>query len=331
MHLVRLAESDGLRPKKVASTKGGEYHSPCPGCGGRDRFVIWDKIDRYFCRQCVKKGDSIQYLRDFHALSYSDACLRLGMIPREKADRSLYSRSKPIFVPQETQMPSFAWRSVGQNFVTHCHHQLLHNVSATEQLLKRGFSHETIRHFKLGWNPDSLWVQRENWGLLNPENKKLWLPQGLVIPTFRNTTHDLIKLKIRRNTWHEGDHLPKYVEIAGSMQSPGVYGHVSGKPIMVLESELDALLIQQFAGDRCCSMAFGGATKRTDVYCHEFLIRAPLILFTFDVDQAGANALRWWRQTYPQLKIWVPPIGKSPGDALQQGIDLQVWLEEGLR
>ena len=42
MQLLDLVQADGLAPKKVASTNGGEYHSPCPGCGGKDRFIIWN-------------------------------------------------------------------------------------------------------------------------------------------------------------------------------------------------------------------------------------------------------------------------------------------------
>ncbi len=40
MNLLDLASLAGLNPKKVASTKGGEYHSACPSCGGRDRFIL---------------------------------------------------------------------------------------------------------------------------------------------------------------------------------------------------------------------------------------------------------------------------------------------------
>ena len=31
MEILELAFQDGLNPKKVAATNGGEYHSPCPG------------------------------------------------------------------------------------------------------------------------------------------------------------------------------------------------------------------------------------------------------------------------------------------------------------
>lgn len=328
MNLLELAANDGLQPKRVASTHGGEYHSPCPGCGGRDRFIIWDKRDRYRCRQCQKRGDLIQYLRDFHSLSYTEACARLGVEPKEK--RSFFFRPKPvsIFQPSVINSPPPQWSAKAELFVGYCHARLMRTPYALDLFHARGFTHETLKRFKLGWNPQTVWLKRSYWGLPENEQKKLWLPMGLVIPTF--SADDVVKLKIRRTDWHEKDDRPKYVEISGSMQAPGIYGYAPHKPIMVLESELDALLIQQFAGDLCCCMALGGASKRPDAHMHKLLLEAPLILFTFDVDQAGAIAYRWWKNTYHHLKIWVPPVSKSPGDAYRQGVDLKKWIEIGI-
>ncbi len=75
MHILDLVIRDGLAPKAA----GDEHHSPCPLCGGRDPFIIWHKLNCYYCRQCKRRGDPIQYLRDFHAMSYTEACKYLGM------------------------------------------------------------------------------------------------------------------------------------------------------------------------------------------------------------------------------------------------------------
>ncbi len=137
---------------------------------------------------------------------------------------------------------------------------------------------------------------------------------------------DPLKLKIRRSDWKQGDKLPKYVEISGSMQSLGVYGCPEGKPMIVVESEFDAILLQQCAGDFYCSIALGGASKRPDIETHRMLLKAPMIFFSLDVDIAGALAYRWWSQVYPRMKLWPPPVGKSPGDAYLAGIDLRKWM-----
>lgn len=41
----------GLSPKRT----GQEWHSPCPVCGGRDRFMIFSN-GGYYCRQCEMTG-----------------------------------------------------------------------------------------------------------------------------------------------------------------------------------------------------------------------------------------------------------------------------------
>ncbi len=335
MGVLFFAKEDGLNPKKVASTRGGEYHSPCPSCGGKDRFIIWDKIDRYFCRQCRKSGDEIQYSRDFHGLSYVEACRKSGIIPNEKTQSSrgiVKTHEKErvfLFEPQVAKVPPSQWRDQASSFTLYCQEQLKKSDFALDLLLKRGLSLESIVQFRLGWNPDSLWLKRSDWGL-ESEGKKLWIPKGLLIPTYDLATGEPLKLKIRRSDWHEGDKLPKYVEISGSAQRPAVYGCPVSKSIVVVESELDAILLQQCAGDLCCSMALGGASKRPDVESHRLLLQAPAIVFSLDVDTAGALAFRWWWQVFPRIKLWPPPIGKSPGDAHLAGIDLRKWISSGL-
>lgn len=63
---------------------------------------------------------------------------------------------------------------------------------------------------------------------------------------------------------------------------------------------------------------------------HRLLVRAHAIVFCLDVDSAGAIAYRWWRDVYPSMRLYPPPVGKSPGDALIAGIDLREWIDLAL-
>lgn len=56
--------------KRVSVT---EYCSPCPFCGGTDRLRCWPARDRFWCRQCGKKGDVVQFLRDRDGLTFVEA------------------------------------------------------------------------------------------------------------------------------------------------------------------------------------------------------------------------------------------------------------------
>jgi DNA primase len=202
-----------------------------------------------------------------------------------------------------------------------------------EHLAKRGLTLETIQRFSLGWNPENLFEQRESWGLPpeikeNGSPRRLWLPKGIVIPSFLNSEPS--KVKIRRSDWLKEDPLPKYVEISGSRQSPSVYGDTR-KPVIIVESELDAILIQQAAAPLVCCLALGGVSKKPDVELHAWLKQAPLILLSLDFDKAGKKRYPFWMQLYPNLRPWPSPCAKSPGDAAQIFcVDILSWVKAGL-
>jgi len=122
MDLLELLEADGFRLKLVSRTKNGEYAGPCPWCGGTDRFRVWpgSKGGRYWCRQCEKKGDGIQYLRDFRGLSYREACLVLGEAPKHKPTSAWQRRAHtpPKFTPKESApAPDVRWRKEAKQFL----------------------------------------------------------------------------------------------------------------------------------------------------------------------------------------------------------------------
>jgi DNA primase len=323
MKILDLAFEDNLNPKKVASTNGGEYHSPCPGCGGTDRFIIWPIPNRYYCRRCEKTGDVIQYLRDFHHLSFKEACLEANITIN--SNTKTYVRKSNSFNPIQTNPPELQWQSKGYNFIKKCHQYLLNNPEALLLLEKRGISLKTIVQFQLGFNSESTY---EDWQL-DSFDRKIWLPKGIVIPSFLKD--QLYKIKIRRDDWHFNDVLPKYVEIHGSCPAPASYGNNYSLPIIILESELDAILVQQEASDLCLSLALGGATKKPDNYIHSLLVKASIVIFSLDFDEAGIKAYKWWKNNYKNTFIWVAPFEKSIGEAYLKGLNIQEWLSAGIK
>lgn len=333
--LIELANEIGVNPRKV----GREYHSQCPDpkCAGRDRFIIWPaqnvKDERYWCRRCGRGGDPIQFLKNFFGLNYKDACSKLKITPKELPSLiKRPERCKPKF--ELAKDPSPAWIEKAEAFTQWSHQQIFKYPAAVELLKGRGFTLDSISRYKLGYNPQEIFRLRQNWGLEpelkeNGELRKIWLPSGLTIPTYAEDGC-LLKLKIRREKWFEGDEFPKYWEIVGSMKSPSLYGYSEGKPIIILESEFDALLVQQAAGDLCSSIALGGAQKRPDFYIDHLLRKAPITLFCLDVDEAGREAWEWWKTEYEKIILWPSPCEKSPGDAIQKGYDLRKWLMQGI-
>jgi DNA primase len=341
MNIKDLVEEAGYTPKKKASTHGGEYCSPCPFCKeGDDRFLIWpNRLNgngsytggRFDChRHCGKKGDAITFIRELYGLSYKEACERLKIEPK-KRDVSFVTK-KEIKLPIAKE-PSKLWKDKAMVFVEWSHIQLMANQKALAFVMNRGFSLESIKRFKLGFNPKDLWRVREEWGVESQTKedgtlKKLWLPAGIVIPTF--SEDQVIKIKVRRSNWKEGDELPKYVELSGSKQCHSVYGQQSLKVTLIIESELDALLMQQEASDLLYCVALGGSSKSLDLETDQLLKRTSILLFCPDFDEAGAKACAKWKKIFPSIQRVLTPDGKSAGDAYLAGVNLREWIISSL-
>lgn len=207
------------------------------------------------------------------------------------------------------------------------------NKSAQEMLSVRGLSLDTVKAYRIGWNARDIYDNRQEWGLPielkdSGMERTQWLPKGIVIPAFDNGIP--VKIKIRRTDWLKSDKLPKYVEVSGGQQRPVLYGD-SSKPFVVLESELDAILIQQFASDVCCCVALGGVGKRPDKHLHDILQCARVILLSLDYDEAGIKEYSFWMSNYRNSRPWPASKGKSPGDSYKlYSVDLRQWVLEGL-
>jgi len=332
MTILDLLRENQIEPKKAAGTQD-EYSSPCPECGGNDRFRCWPKKDRWWCRGCEKKGDSIQYLREFRAMSYFDACKHLDRKPEFSSSAGDTRPSRPKWEPKQPREPAALWRDQAVKLLEHSINKLWSDAGkdALEWLkTERGFTEETIETFHLGWNPKDLWRDRAHWGLPevlkeNGDPKKLWIPAGLVIPMGK--PGELSKIKIRRPDPGEG---PRYYLLPGSSMQAMTFG--TEEPVLiVVESELDALLIHQEAGSQAGAIALGSSSTRPDSITTDILKRASLILVALDSDGAGAKeSWQWWRENFPEARRWPPIGGKDPGEMRKAGVSVSAWIEAGI-
>ncbi len=340
MTLIDLLNQDGIPTRRVSGTNGGEYAGPCPSCGGTDRFRAWPgqgETGRFWCRACGKQGDAVQYLRDFRGLSYLEACHFLGREPknrhipiRGRGMKQAHTRpSSPTWEPREYPSPGEAWTEKAGRFVAWAEGKLWTDQGKETRawLHGRGLSEETIRSFHLGWNPGDLWRDRGTWGL--PEKpgkdgkpKKLWLPLGLVIPKIREGR--VVRVRIRRP---EGE--PRYYLVPGSESGPLIIP--GGQACAVVESELDAILVHQDAGDLVTTIALGSASLRPDRAAMEVIRGAETVLLALDSDDAGARqAWQEWTPRFPNAQYWPTIYGKDPSEARQNGLDLRAWVEAAL-
>lgn len=324
--------------KWAASTSGGEYNGPCPICGGKDRFRVWPNHPRgtggrYWCRACEEQGDAIDWLVKQGGLSFREAKEALGLRVDCKFNNSPVSQGLN-WQPYTITHAECGWSERANKIVAACHRNLLASPEGMALTAERGFSMETVKANRLGWNPHTHYDHMVSWGLV-PENNpktgrpfKVCLAAGLVIPTFRDG--NCVSIKVRRHDWHEADLLPKYMAVRGSERGPMTLGCDSGKPVVIVESELDAILIQQEAGDHVGVMAMRTAKGQPDGFAHDMLSVSPRILVSLDYDDAGREATAWWLELYEQAQYWPVPKCKDPGEYCQSGGNVRRWIMQGI-
>ena len=340
MTLFDLAQQAGLSPKWVASTEGGEFHSACPVCGGNDRFRIHPHKRQskcegtYQCRKCGVRGDSLKFATQFLNYSFKEAFDLLG-------NGQPFLDKKIFEIPNEwrpfvVKAPPNQWRLEANDFVDTCHRRLLLKNDVMESLEKRGIDMHSIMLYELGWNDKNLFLPRKSWGLEEAKNeygepRSLWIPKGLVIPFIEEgKLGNVARLKIRRFGWKEGDKIPKYVAVSGSMNGMSIMGNEGRKHVIIVESELDAMAIDCVMGHTVCAIAVGGALKAPDNLTNHIASRAENLLICFDNDKAGKHMMLKWQKWYPKA-ISFPVKGfKDLGEAIEGGFDIVKWLNKAL-
>lgn len=303
-----------------------ELAGACPICGGVDRFRFWPgegETGRWLCRGCDKHGDGIQLLREVSGLSFKDACRTLKIERKIRAHRRPSSTASR-FTPKASSLPGDSWTRMAANVIDGA-------TGNPEAILARGLTPETVQALRLGYQAVDAYYQREAWGLepaINPETgrpRKVWIPAGIVLPHFKDGVP--VRIKIRRPSGE-----PKYVMVPGSSAAPVGLAGETGKPFVIVEGEIDALLLWQEARDIAAVIALGTAKAKPDAETMDLLKAAPAILIALDSDEAGATAWAWWRDTFPQAIRWPVPAGsKDPGEAMQAGLSLKAWVEIGLK
>ena len=330
--ILDLLRNDGLEPRKAAGTNGGEYSSPCPVCGGTDRFRTWPEQDRYWCRQCEKAGDAIQYLRDIHGLSFQSAARQVGkdILPPDRQKVRAVIPEKP----KKPKQPLKGWSDKAAKLVAFAHNELMGSNARMEWLQKeRGLLPETAERFKLGWLDTIHYRAREAWGLEpetkeNGQPKKLFIPSGLVIPCFDRD--QVNRVRIRRD--NPGD-FGRYYVLPGSSSGPLITRQFKSwpgaVPAIIVESDLDAILLHQELNSSYAIASLGSCSMKPSGRLAEQLQGLPYLILALDADAAGRKGKQYWLENF-ENSVWFPMhavYGKDPTEAFLNGLDLNLWLE----
>ncbi|MFW5497785.1 MULTISPECIES: primase-helicase zinc-binding domain-containing protein [unclassified Maridesulfovibrio] len=351
MNVLDLLKAEGVSPVHVSGGKGGEFHSPCPACGGKDRFHVWPEQNggtgSWWCRGCDKGGDNIEFLREFKGASFKDACDVIGRNPKDYTPRPTQLKKKN-FAPNNYAAPKELWLERSNNLVDWAHEQLLKNEKELAYLAARGLPLEAVKKYKLGWNPGETekgtFRARKAWGLPQAENRKpLWMPRGLVIPYFQEGV--LFRVRFRRTNEDRKKFAPhlKYVILPGSSMGPMVT-RKSARAWVPIEAELDALAVDFAVQDLDVGcLGLGSLSIKPDAYSWPKLKEAMTVLNALDFEFGNAQddeerkkieqqirTKKWWQENLPNCRRWPVPEGKDPGEAFAAGVDLRSWIFAGL-
>jgi DNA primase len=347
MDLLDLVREAGIDPgKKVASTAGGEYHCPCPKCGGDDRFIVQPNkpqkkcIGKYWCRNCDPNGgDSLNFCREYLGLSWDDAQKKIGV--------SISLEDKRYFLPKkqtqsftEVICPPDAWLRSAETFVQSCHEELYKSPGTISILETRGIPIGVFPRYRLGFCKKEEYQEREAWGL-EPEftddgkKKGLWLPKGIAIPIIDGGR--VVRINIRRTEWKPEDSAVKnkkskgkYIKVSGGMKGLNIIGDTTRPVMLVVESELDAIALNVACSDFALSIAISGKDASPDRVTDYLAKNKQHLLICHDNDEPGREMLKKWKGLYPHARAWPTLEGKDVGEFAQQGGNIRNWILDAL-
>lgn len=297
--------------KWVANTNGGEYAGPCPFCGGKDRFRVQPKTNRWYCRQCgdEKWHDVIDFIMRRDGCTFGEATRKLN-IPMQV--KFMAAQKKTI---QQYEAPDQEWQDLAREIIDRCQTILFSNTGSPgmDYLLSRGLTWRSIERYHLGYSP-CMWIG------------KVKIPQGITIPAVANGQCWYVKIRSLPNA--DG---PRYSCVPGS-RANAVFGadDVIGKPFTIIsEGEFNAMILDQEIGHLIPICSLGSASNKLDVLTWgRYFLAQKYVMCLFDNDPAGEKGFVNMSEFLGDRAKRLPMPGKGDvNDFYLAGGDIWGWLD----
>jgi len=233
--LLNLIDRD-TNLKKVASTGGGEYHGPCPFCGGKDRFVVQPyhtNGGRWFCRHCASPWqDAVEYVKkrytngDFRAAvkflhlesQLESSSPQYTSPDARRARRNPDSPNRPASLQEDyLALTNRGWQAAAKQFVRESKQRLWSPEGRTvlDYLRQRGLTDKIIARAHLGYCPS---YKKTKWG-----GESVSLRRSVVIPWWIEGQFWRVRFRqLDKKLKPVGDDDQKYIQVAGGAN--GLYG-----------------------------------------------------------------------------------------------------------
>jgi DNA primase len=312
-----VIERDLGRPKY----RGHSYTSyKCPLHNEQKGYSLAVYADHWQCfGKCNRGGDAITWLREYHNLSFQDACQQLtsGDLPQIVGQHPRQEKMQPLSEP-----PDALWQKAARQIVEQAQ-ETLHSQQgqrAMRYLLEqRSLSAATILDAKLGYIPGHYLA----WQTIHGLN----VPCGITIPW--EACGALWGIKVRRAAGEQ-----RYQQVAGGNIKGCLYladDIQPGMPILLTEGEFDALIARQAGVELISAAAIGSAAnKRINRRWFTTFVSAPNILICMDADQAGEGAAAQISSLSQAARCVQVPQGKDLNDfyLIAGSATVRGWLSD---
>lgn len=286
-----------------------------------------------------ESGDVFGFLQNEFNLTFIEAVEWLRHYVGDRSNRSpkIVTKSQQKIVTTGYEPPSAEWQQAARLAIAEAQNQLWQSPDVLDYLRNiRGLSDETIKRFKLGYNPD--WRKLD---YINPTTgKTIWLAPGITIPVEADGALWAVRIRCRVGNLathlnipddrkHNGQPLPKYLNLSGSRLNGALFnGDVlnHSDKILIVEGEFDAMLAGQHLPD-VGVVTLGSATGTLSNRWHKRLLKVDHIAVTLDNDATGKQASEKLSELLNAQAFRIPD-GKDISDYVMQGGNLSAWYRE---
>lgn len=294
-------------------------------------FVIYPETQSYYCFGCGAGGDAINFIRNIERLDYTEAvrflCDRAGMrMPTDPVDDE-YARIRRRCYEANREAARFFYGCLSSPAAN----------EARAYIEKRKLLPETVKHFGLGFAPDSwdsLVKHLKQKGFHEDElitfNLARPSKNGRAIDAFRNRLMFPI-IDLRGNVMAFGgrvldDSKPKYLNSSDTpvyKKSQGIYAlnfakNTKDRKLILCEGYMDVIAMHQ-AGFTNAVAGLGTAFTTEQIsllsrYCDELTL-------SFDSDEAGVKAtqraLSMLQNSPMKIRVMSIDGGKDPDEVIK--------------
>ena len=295
-------------------------------------FTVYPETQSFYCFGCGAGGDIITFIRRIENLDYVEAVKMLAeraglAMPENGYDDTILKQKKRIYEINREAAKFFYMSLVSKVGET-----------AHKYLTDRGFTEKTIRHFGMGYSPDSWdslikYMRTKGYGAeeLYAANLAKKSKKGSYYDNFRNRVIVPI-IDLRGNVVAFGgrvldDSKPKYVNTSDTLvykKSQAVFAlniakNSSEGKMIVVEGYMDVISLHQ-AGFTNAVASLG--TALTQEQARLIARYANEVILSYDADTAGQEAtkkaIRIFGETGLKIRVLNLKGGKDPDEIIKK-------------